>query len=310
MDRMGLMETFVSALAEGSLSGAGQQRGISQSAASQQIRQLETHIGQQLLHRSPQGVSATRAGVLVQEHAQKLLERYELMLAELEALHGDVAGTIRINTGNFLGRVVFGPVLIELGKAHPDLDIVLRMEDRLVDVVREGYDLAIRAGRLGETSGFGRKIASLETVFFATPSYLDKHGRPETPDDMKRLKFIQHHEDKTAGFFDVKRDGQSFQAPIRVGFTADDPEIILKAVRTGMGYTRAARMLIQKELDEGIYEVVLPEYQAPSKDVFAISPTKTIPGSKIELVINAFVDKLAALRRQADIKLVADKLTA
>lgn len=310
MDRMGLMETFVSALAEGSLSGAGQQRGISQSAASQQIRQLETHIGQQLLHRSPQGVSATRAGVLVQEHAQKLLERYELMLAELEALDGDVAGTIRINTGNFLGRVVFGPVLIELGKAHPDLDIVLRMEDRLVDVVREGFDLAIRAGRLGETSGFGRKIASLETVFFATPSYLDKHGRPETPDDMKRLKFIQHHEDKAAGFFYVKRDGQSYQAPIRVGFTADDPEIILKAVGTGMGYTRAARMLIQKELDEGTYEVVLPEYQAPSKDVFAISPTKTIPGSKIDLVINAFVDNLAALRREAAIKLVEDKLTA
>lgn len=310
MDRMGLMETFVSALAEGSLSGAGQQRGISQSAASQQIRQLETHIGQQLLHRSPQGVSATRAGVLVQEHAQKLLERYELMLAELEALDGDVAGTIRINTGNFLGRVVFGPVLIELGKAHPDLDIVLRMEDRLVDVVREGFDLAIRAGRLGETSGFGRKIASLETVFFATPSYLDKHGRPETPHDMKRLKFIQHHEDKTAGFFNVKLDGQSYQAPIRVGFTADDPEIILKAVGTGMGYTRAARMLIQKELDEGTYEVVLPEYQAPSKDVFAISPTKTIPGSKIDLVINAFVDKLAALRREAAIKLVEDKLTA
>lgn len=310
MDRMGLMETFVSALAEGSLSGAGQQRGISQSAASQQIRQFETHIGKQLLHRSPQGVSATRAGVLVQEHAKKILERYELMLAELEALDGDVAGTIRINTGNFLGRVVFGPVLLELGKAHGDLDIVLRMEDRLVDVVREGYDLAIRAGRLGETSGFGRKIASLETVFFATPSYLDKYGRPEKPEDMKRLKFIQHHEDKSAGFFEVKRDGQFYQAPIRVGFTADDPEIILKAVRTGMGYSRAARMLIQKELEDGTYEVMLPAFKIPSKDVFAISPTKTIPGSKIELVINAFVDKLVDLRSQPEINPAEDKLTA
>lgn len=304
------METFVSALAEGSLSGAGQQRGISQSAASQQIRQFETHIGKQLLHRSPQGVSATRAGVLVQEHAKKILERYELMLAELEALDGDVAGTIRINTGNFLGRVVFGPVLLELGKAHGDLDIVLRMEDRLVDVVREGYDLAIRAGRLGETSGFGRKIASLETVFFATPSYLDKYGRPEKPEDMKRLKLIQHHEDKSAGFFEVKRDGQFYQAPIRVGFTADDPEIILKAVRTGMGYSRAARMLIQKELEDGTYEVVLPAFKIPSKDVFAISPTKTIPGSKIELVINAFVDKLVDLRSQPEINPAEAKLTA
>ncbi|WP_299420522.1 LysR family transcriptional regulator [uncultured Shimia sp.] len=310
MDRLGLMETFVSALTEGSLSGAGQHRGISQSAVSQQIRQLEAHIGQQLLHRSPQGVSATRAGVLLQEHAQKLLERYELMQAELEALESDVSGTVRINTGNFLGRIVFGPVLIELGKAHPDLDIVLRMEDRLVDVVREGFDLAIRAGRLGETSGYGRKIASLETVFFATPSYLDKQGRPKTPDEMKRLKFIQHHEDKTAGFFEVQKEGLTYQAPIRVGFTADDPEIILGAVRSGMGYTRAARMLIQNELDDGTYEVVLPDYQAPSKDVFAISPTKTIPGSKIDLVINAFVSKLVDLRRQAEFKVVEGKLTA
>lgn len=310
MDRLGLMETFVSAPNEGSLSGAGLQRGISQSAVSQQIRQLETHIGQQLLHRSPQGVSATRAGVLVQEHAQKLLERHGLMLAELEALGTDVTGTIRINTGNFLGRVVFGPVLIELGQAHPDLDIVLRMEDRLVDVVREGFDLAIRAGRLGKTSGYGRKIASLETVFFATPSYLDKQGRPDSPEDMKRLKFIQHHEDKTAGFFDVQKDGLSYQAPIWVGFTADDPAIILSAVRSGMGYTRAARMLIQKELDDGTYEVVLPGYEAPSKDVFAISPTKTVPGSKIDLVIKAFVDKLVDLHRQAEFKVVEGKLTA
>lgn len=310
MDRFGLLETFVSALNEGSLSAAGQQRGISQSAASQQIKQLETDIGQQLLHRSPQGVSATRAGALVHEHAQKLLERYELMLAELEALDTDVAGTIRINAGNFLGRIVFGPVLIELGKAHPDLNIVLRLEDRLVDVVREGFDLAIRAGSLGDTAGYARKIASLDTVFFATPDYLDACGRPEQPEDLKRLKFIQHHEDKSFGHFDVQKDGLSYQAPIRVGFTADDPGIIVNAVCRGMGYTRAARMLIQKELDEGIYEVVLPAFTAPSKDVFAISPTKTIPGSRIDLVINAFVDKLVELRRQAEFKVVEGKLTA
>lgn len=310
MDRLGLMETFVRALDEGSLSAAGQARGISQSAASQQIQQLESHFGQQLLHRSPQGVSATRAGVLVREHAEKLLERYELMLAELEALDGDVAGSIRVNTGNFLGRTVFGPVLIELGKAHPELDIVMRLEDRLVDVVREGYDLAIRAGRLGDTSGFGRRIASMETVFFATPDYLDANGRPEKPEDMRRLKFIQHHEDKSGGYFDVKRDGMIHQVPIRVGFTADDPEIILRAVRSGMGYTRAARMLIQDELASGAFEVVLPHYEAPSKDVFAISPTKTIPGSKVELVINAFVAKLTEIGRQSTFKVIDGKLTA
>ncbi|CUH53624.1 LysR family transcriptional regulator [Shimia marina] len=295
MDRLGLLETLISALSAGSLSGAGLRRGISQSAVSQQLRQLETHLGQQLLHRSSQGVTGTRAGILVQEHAQKLLERYELMLAELEALDQDVSGKIRISAGNFLGRVVFGPVLLELGKVHPDLDIILRLDDRMVDVVREGYDLAIRAGKLGDTAGFGRKIASLETVFFASPTYLEAHGRPESPEDLMHLKFIQHREEKSGGQFILHKSGVAHEVPVRIGFTADDPEIILNAVRTGMGYTRAARLLIQKELEVGIYEEILPRFIAPRKDVFALSPTKTVPGSKVDLVINAFVDKLATL---------------
>lgn len=127
MDRLGLLETLVSALSEGSLSAAAQHRGITQSAVSQQIKQLEILMGQQLLHRTSQGVSATRAGVLVQEHALKLLERHDLMMAELDALVSDVTGIIRITMGSFLGRVIFGPELIELGKKHPDLDIVLRL---------------------------------------------------------------------------------------------------------------------------------------------------------------------------------------
>ncbi|TCL09572.1 LysR family transcriptional regulator [Shimia isoporae] len=299
MDRLGLYETFLVAVNEGSLSAAAQQQGISQSAVSQQIRQLETYLGQQLLHRSSQGVSATRAGGLVHSHVQKLLERHDLMRAEVEALEKDVSGTIRVNVGNFLGRMVFGPVLIELGKAHPDLDIVLRLEDRLVDVVREGYDLAIRTGRLGDTGGYGRKIASLETVFFASPEYLDAHGRPEKPEDLLRLKFILHNEDKTLGYFPIRKDGVEFQAPVRVGFTADDADIILNAVQKGAGYTRAARMLIEEELNSGVYETILPEYTAPSKDVFAISPTRLVRGSKVELVINAFVEKLEEMRRQS-----------
>ncbi|WP_422049969.1 LysR family transcriptional regulator [Shimia sp.] len=310
MDRLGLLETFVSAIAEGSLSAAGQHRGITQSAVSQQIRQLEAAMGQQLLHRSPNGVSATRAGVLVWEHALKLLERHDLMLAELDALGSEVAGTLRISVGHFLGREVFGPVLIGLGNEHAELDIVLKLEDRFVDVVREGYDLAIRAGKLGETSGYGRKIAALETVFFASPTYLDQHGRPEKPEDLKRLKFIQHHEDKSLGSFSVTRDGIEYQAPVRIGFTADDPDIIFKAVKSGAGYTRVARMLIQKELDDGVYEEILPGFAAPTKDLFAVTPTRIIPGSKIELVINTFVEKLAAIHRQAVAANTNNKLTA
>lgn len=177
-------------------------------------------------------------------------------------------------------------------------------------MVREGYDLAIRAGNLGETSGFGRKIASLETLFFATPEYLDQHGRPEKPEDLRRLKYIQHNDDKNFGGFDIKRNGESFHTPVRVGFTVDDPELIFKATRAGAGYTRAARILVQDEITAGIYEEILPSYQAPPKDVFAISPTRLIAGSKVDLVINAFVSKLSELQQETRAANTNVKLTA
>lgn len=297
MDRFTLLETFTIALDEGSLNRAAQRRGISQSAVSQQIKQLETQTGQQLLHRTAKGIHATRAGDLVYSHAQALLSGYNRMTAELDALEGSVSGTFRISVNSFLGRSVIGPMLLDLNQQHPDLNIVMRLEDRLVDVVREGYDLAIRTGRLGDTDGFGRKISTLETVLFATPAYLDRETRPQKPEELQRLKFIQHHEDQTRGFFPLRRGGQEFPAPVQVGFTADDPDLIMRAVSSGSGYTRVPRFMIEEQLVSGEYELVLPGYEAPLKEVFAVYPSRRTPDRRRDLTIENTVARLEALRR-------------
>jgi len=297
MDRLTLLETFAIALDEGSLNKAAQRRGITQSAVSQQIKQLETLIGQQLLHRTAKGIHATRAGDLIYSHARTLLSGYNRMTAELNVLEGSVSGTFRISVNSFLGRSVIGPMLLELNREHPDLNIVMRLEDRLVDVVREGFDLAIRTGRLGDTDGFGRKISTLETVLFATPEYLDREGRPQKPEELQRLKFIQHHEDQTRGFFPLRRDGQEFPAPVQVGFTADDPDLIMRAVSSGSGYTRAPRFMIEEQLASGDYEQVLPGYEAPLKDVFAVYPSRRTPDRRRDLTIENTIARLEALHR-------------
>ncbi|AAV95439.1 LysR family transcriptional regulator [Ruegeria pomeroyi] len=296
MDRLTLLETFAIALDEGSLNRAARRRGITQSAVSQQIKQLETSIGQQLLHRTARGIHATRAGDLVYVHAQTLLSGYNRMTAELDQLENSVSGTFRISVSSFLGRSVIGPMLIEMNAAHPDLNIVMRLEDRLVDVVREGYDLAIRTGRLGDTDGFGRKISALDTVLVATPAYLDRVGRPAQPEDMKRLDFIQHHEDQTKGFFPLRRDGREYPAPVRVGFTADDPDLIMRAVASGSGYTRVPRFMVADEIASGALEVVLPAYRPPNKDVFAVYPSRHTPDRRRDLTIENVVARFEALR--------------
>ncbi|MGR3622455.1 LysR family transcriptional regulator [Pseudophaeobacter sp.] len=295
MDRLGLLESFVIALDEGSLNRAAQRRCISQPAMSLQIKQLEGLLGQQLLHRTSTGVKPTRPGELVYAQAQGLLSGYDRMCAELGALEGSVSGTFRISTSTFFGRIVLGPVLLDINQAYADLDIVMKLEDRLVDVVRENIDLAIRSGTLGETEGAARKITEMENILFAAPGYLERVGRPEEPEDLKRLKFIQHHEDQTGGYFPLTRNGTEYQAPARVGFTADNPDLIIRAVRNETGYARAPRLFLQEALEDGSFEQILPSYQVPAKPIFAIYPSRHSFDRRHEVVITRLQERLEAM---------------
>ena len=301
MDRLGLLESFVVALDEGSLNRAAQRRGISQPAMSLQIKQLEEQLGQQLLLRTSSGVKPTRPGELVYAQAQGLLSGYDRMCAELSALEHSVSGTFRVSTSTFFGRIVLGPALLEVNQSYPDLDIVMKLEDRLVDVVRENIDLAIRSGTLGETDGAARKIAEMENILFATPQYLDLAGRPEEPEDLKRLKFIQHHEDQTGGYFPLTREGMEYHAPVRVGFTADDPDLIIRAVNNHTGYARAPRLFLQKALQSGQFEEVLPGYQVAPKPIFSVYPSRHSFDRRHEIVIATLLEQLAFLRQTAEL---------
>lgn len=295
MDRLALLESFVIALDEGSLNRAAQRRGISQPAMSLQVKQLEGLLGHELLHRSSTGVKPTRPGQLVYAQAQGLLSGYDLMCAELNALEERIAGRFRISTSTFFGRIILGPVLLEVNQAYPDLDIVMKLEDRLVDVLRENVDLAIRSGTLGNSDGAARKIAQMETVLFATPSYLEQAGRPRAPEDLKRLKFIQHHEDQTGGFFPLTLDGVEYQAPVHVGFTADDPDLIIRAVSNHTGYARAPRLFLEEALIEGQFEEVLPAFQPQPKDIYAVYPSRHSYDKRHEVIVTALLERMEAM---------------
>ncbi len=299
MDRLSLLESYTIALDEGSLNRAARRRGISQPAMSLQIKQLEEVLGQKLLLRTSSGVKPTRHGELVYAQAQGLLAGFDRMCAELSALDNTVSGTFRVSTSTFFGRIVLGPVLLDINQAFPDLDIVMKLEDRLVDVIRENIDLAIRSGTLGETDGAARKIAEMENILFATPEYLDAAGRPQTPDDLKRLKFIQHHEDQTGGYFPLHRQGVEYQAPVRVGFTADDPDLIIRAVSNHTGYARAPRLFLSDALDSGLFEEILPDYQTPPKPIFAVYPSRHSFDRRHNEIIKRLQDKLKSMQQAA-----------
>ncbi len=275
MDRLTLLKTLVTAVDEGSLNRAAQRLGLSQPAVSQQIKHLEQILERQLLSRTATGVVATRAGHLTVAHAHELLQGFQTLKSELAEDAAQFTGRYRVSIGNMLGRTILTPILLELNQKYPDLNIVIRMEDRYVDVVREHFDLAIRAGGLGSTDGYGRKLGALETVLVATPSYLSKHGRPKTPADLSALKYIQYGEEDHGSVLEVFEHGDWHRVPITTGFTVDDPMMLLEVLKTGTGFSRVPWMLAKTDLATGQLERILPDIPTRQKEIYAVYPTQS-----------------------------------
>lgn len=293
MDRMTALETFVTAVETGSLNKAGRAAGVTQSAVSQQIKALEALFEQELLRRSPQGVRATDTGQIIYRHAQRIMNNYKSLLDEIDSLRGSLQGTIRISVSNFLGGMIVGPALVDLNTRYPELDLVIKIEDRRVDVVRENYDLAIRTGTLGDTDGISRKIATLETILCAAPGYLETHGVPKCPADLNRMKFVHINEHTDVARIPMHRDGTTTEVAIPVGLVTDSPNLLLQAVFRGAGLTRVPRLMIEEQLQAGDLVQILPDYQVAAKNVHLIYPRRSAMNNRLRLVAQTLCAALA-----------------
>lgn len=270
MDRLTAFQTFVEAVDSGSLNRASKRVNISQSAASQQIQALERFFGQELLQRSPSGVQTTEIGRMVYDRAQDILCNYNDLLEDLDSRSGRVQGLVRISMGSYLGRLTTGPALIDLNRRYPELEPVIRLEDRMVDILQEPYDLLLRTGTLGDGGGVARKIASIDTVLFAAPSYLEQHGHPNGPEDLQDLRFIQFSDDPSASRLPIEVDGRFQEVQVPVGFTVGSSDLILQAVQQGAGFSRAPLALVSGALARGEILRVLPQHRIAPKDMFLI----------------------------------------
>ncbi len=274
MDTMGAFESFVSAVQTGSLSGAARLRKMSQPAVSQQISALEALYETKLLHRERSGVRMTQSGELLYKHATIILNEKEALQVALENLVGNVAGTLTITATISISQHLLGNVILQLAEQHPELKIVLRADDRVLNLAAEGIDLAIRAGNAGSGDGIVRKIASLTMMHVATPDYLDSHGRPKKPEELIKLNYIQygHDDDKIATL--LSSGDQTIQVPIKTCLTAQLPNLIFQALHGDLGYTKTPQFLVTDAIQNGQLEEVLPKWRIPDLELYLVYPTR------------------------------------
>jgi len=294
MDHLGFLANFLAVIDEGSLSGGARRKGITQPAISQQMTALEKYYDCKLLQRGKSGAQPTDAGKIVRQHALQIHETHSQLLAELDRFDGSTAGRLKISTSQAIAELVLGEVISDLHQTNPDLDVFMQIENRVVDVVREGYDFAIRIGSQGHSDGVVRKIGALDIALVASPAYLDADGRPNRLDQIEKLNFIEFSIGGADGFISASKEGVDVQIPVNIGFRADAPNLMQQALLRGIGFARMPRASVQHLLDQGDLEMLMPDYQMAQRPVYIVHPHRNSLNCRALLFIDALLKKMAA----------------
>ena len=289
MDKFKQLKSFVTAATLGSLSAAARAEGVAPAMMGRRINALEARLGIKLLLRTTRRLTLTSEGSAFFEEAQRILR--DLSDAETRIAQGSVnpSGHLRISAPAGFGRRHVAPLLPDFVAAYPDVTLALDLSDRLVDLIEEGYDCAIRIGELDDSQIVGLRIADNKRVIVAAPSYLNEHGRPNTPADLVQhncLSFGQQG-NQSRGWL-LKEDGQVKAVRVKGNLACSDGSILHQWALAGRGLAWRSLWEVREDLASGRLVSVLDDYAAPANGIFAMLPER----KHIPLRVRLFVDML------------------
>ena len=279
--------TFVEVVDSGSLSRAALRLGLSKSMVSRRLSRLEAELGMPLLARSTRGLSLTEAGADFRPHAERLVAE---MQAARDALShtGEATGRLRLSAPISFGHTHLAAVLAELALRHPRLEIATSYSDRVVDLVGDGFDAAIRLGELRDSSLVARRISPVRSALVASPAYLARAGTPESPEELARHETIPHG-DATWRF---QRKGRTVTIRPRGRFMADSGTAELAAVLAGLGVSLMPGFLAGPSLAGGELVQLLPDWEVPVVGLYVVRPPPADPvPNKLKALTDIMVEK-------------------
>jgi DNA-binding transcriptional LysR family regulator len=281
----------------GSFSAAARECGLSQSQASRIVADLEAELGVRLLTRTTRAVVPTEAG-------SEFLDRIEPILAALdEAEHsvregGELRGLLRMSMPTSFGIRDVIPRLASFAERHPHLRIQFQLGDRRHDLIREAVDVAIRLGRLEDSTATARQIATIPRVVVASPDYLARHGVPETPEDLGRHRIVGGPSAAVPTAWRFERDGEEAAVKLDPHFSTDENEGAIAAAVAGFGITSTSGWACRRELESGVLVRLFPELRLAGIPVHTYFPM----GRATRAAARAAIDHLvAAFRRDSAI---------
>ena len=287
MDRVQGIFLFVRIVETGSFSKAAEDLGITQPTATKFVASLEKRLGTLLLHRSTRGVTATEIGKLYYEKCKLISQEIEEADDLASLMQSKVRGRLTISSSVAFGRRVLTPSILEFMSQHPELEVDLNMDDRYINLIEQGVDLAIRMRRLPDSSLGSRLLGTNPWVLVATPQYLEKHSTPKTPEDIQKhlaLIYSTVQGDHRWNFTDKSGHSESIQ--VKGPFMSNNLSSILSAAREGMGLAALPCYVAHQSVKDGVLTPILEEWALPSQEIHAVfSSPKHVP-TKVRLCID------------------------
>ncbi|TWG87268.1 DNA-binding transcriptional LysR family regulator [Cupriavidus gilardii J11] len=295
MDRIGDIALFLRVLDLGSISAAARSLDLSVAVASQRLKRLEADLGVRLLHRTTRRLHPTPEGAALAEQGRDLVEELEALGSSLRQAGHAVSGTLRVTTASSFGRQYLSPLLPEFMARHPQLRLSMHLDDRVVDLVSAGFDLAVRIGTLDDSTLVARKLAPNRRLLCASPDYLRRHGAPRTPLELARHECLvlvgsQGRQDQWR-FQDA--DGREIAVRVRGRIEANTGELLSDAALGGLGIALHSHWHVCRDLRAGRLVQVLPDFRIPDTGVYAVMPQRRLMPPRVRALVDFLAERFA-----------------
>ncbi len=288
MDRLAAMEAFVRVVERSGFTAAAEDLRLSRAMVSKHVQDLEAHLGARLLNRTTRKISLTEVGRVYHERCTQVLAEIAETEAAVGELQAEPRGRLRVNAPVSFGALHLAAPIADYMAACPEVVVELTLNDRVVDLVEEGYDLAIRIARLADSSLIARRLAACRMVVCASPEYLKRHGQPHHPDDLARHNCLGYR-------YGQGRDEWRFEAAtgaasvhVRGSLQANNGDVLRVAALRGAGVVLLPSFIVGPDLAAGRLAPVLAGYRVPELAIHAVYPHSRHLSAKVR----SFVDFL------------------
>lgn len=277
---------FVAVVESGGFSAAADKMHITKSAVSKRINQLEDELGIRLLNRTTRKLSLTEAGHRYYEYVSQSLSLAQQGIDAVTELQGKPRGKLKLTAPMSFGVLHIAPLVAEFLQHYPDVEIDLQLEDQMVDLIQEGFDLGIRIGHLPDSNLIAKRLSPCHSVLCASPSYIEQHGAPKKPSDLAKHNCLQYSYFRGGAEWSFLYQGGEHKVVPKGRLSINNSEAIRRALLEGLGIGQLPTFIVAKDIKANNLSILMPEYQLPTHAVYAVFPQR----KHMPLKVRAFLD--------------------